>query len=381
MINAKNIYAQLQGISDLLNREELSKEEKESSGDELPEQQRESTEYEEKPSDEASDVPSTSQTFETEVLPTSARLFTKEKWTQTSKTQGKRTVKTQTIMKATSTFFRPTAPVPVAVQPLGNEMVTDTSIPISSTEEKSHNVMTNVTPEQEERTEVEVERSSSEDSPYERVGKDIEFDPGEASSTDTEVEESSDDENPDSSVVLVEGKSPQDQMKFIVYEEAILELFGKCGQCGSRCIVTVENKIGSSCKICVSCTLESVHYFEWTTGPSLFKMPAFHLLLASGIIATGMESSKVLRLFKALNIPNVKRRELSYIQKNYAIPAVYEVWQAEQSARLREIEEESIVIASDMRVDSPGHTGLFGSGSTLDMKRNLILDTQIIKVI
>lgn len=86
-------------------------------------------------------------------------------------------------------------------------------------------------------------------------------------------------------------------------------------------------------------------------------MPAFHLLLASGIIATGMESSKVLRLFKALNIPNVKRRELSYIQKNYAIPAVYEVWQAEQSARLREIEEKSIVIASDMRVDSPGHTG------------------------
>lgn len=213
MIKAKNIYAQLQGISDLLNREELSKEEKESSGDELPEQQRESTEYEEKPSDEASDVPSTSQTFETEVLPTSARLFTKEKWTQTSKKQGKRTVKTQTIMKATSTFFRPTAPVPVAVQPLGNEMVTDTSIPISSTEEKSHNVMTNVTPEQEERTEVEVERSSSEDSPYERVGKDIEFDPGEASSTDTEVEESSDDEDPDSSVVLVEGKSPQDQMK------------------------------------------------------------------------------------------------------------------------------------------------------------------------
>jgi hypothetical protein len=50
--------------------------------------------------------------------------------------------------------------------------------------------------------------------------------------------------------------------------------------------------------------------------------------------------------------------------------------------RLREIEGEPIVIviASDMHVDSPGHSGLFGSGSTLDMKRNLILDTQVIKV-
>ena len=42
--------------------------------------------------------------------------------------------------------------------------------------------------------------------------------------------------------------------------------------------------------------------------------------------------------------------------------------------------EEPVVIASDMRVDSPGHSGLFGSGSTLNMTSNLILDTQIIKV-
>ena len=34
-----------------------------------------------------------------------------------------------------------------------------------------------------------------------------------------------------------------------------------------------------------------------------------------------------------------------------------------------------------MRVDSPGHSGLFGSGSSLDVDRNKILDTQIIKVI
>ena len=33
-----------------------------------------------------------------------------------------------------------------------------------------------------------------------------------------------------------------------------------------------------------------------------------------------------------------------------------------------------------MRVDSPGHCGVFGSGSTLDVDRNVILDTQVIKV-
>ena len=93
-----------------------------------------------------------------------------------------------------------------------------------------------------------------------------------------------------------------------------------------------------------------------------------------------METSKVLRLFDSLKIPNVKQCELSNILKNYVIPAVYSVWQTEQNARLKEIEGKPIVVASDMRVDSPGHSGLFGSGSTLDMGRNIILDTQVIKV-
>ncbi len=102
----------------------------------------------------------------------------------------------------------------------------------------------------------------------------------------------------------------------------------------------------------------SQHYFEWATGPCVSKMAAFHLLLASSILATGMESSKVLRLFQVLKIPNLKQCELSNILKYYAIPAVYNVWNAEQSSRLREAEGEPIVIASDMRVDSPGHSGL-----------------------
>ena len=109
-------------------------------------------------------------------------------------------------------------------------------------------------------------------------------------------------------------------------------------------------------------------------------MPTFHLLLASGIVSTGMESSKVLRLFNALKIPNIKQRELSNLLKFYVIPAVYQVWHREQLSRLNEIRGKAITIASDMRVDSPGHSGLFGSGSTLELDRNIVRDTQIIKV-
>ena len=225
-------------------------------------------------------------------------------------------------------------------------------------------------------TEVDIESTTSsisEESAASHIPVDV--------SSSTESDESSE-EDPDfdKRTVLVEAKPPQDQIKFIVFEESILDVFGRCVQCGSKCVVTAENQIGSCFKICIACSANSEHYFEWTIGPCVSKMAAFHLLLASAILTTGMESSKVLRLFQALKIPNLKQRELSNILKFYTIPAVYNVWNAEQSARLREAEGKPIVIVSDMRVDSPGHSGLFGSGSTLDMTRNVILDTQVIKV-
>ena len=200
-------------------------------------------------------------------------------------------------------------------------------------------------------TEVDVERvksSSSSTAETITLHSDLNI-PMETSSTESD-ESSEEDVDSEKRTILIHGKPPQEQAKFIVFEEAILDIFGKCVQCGAKCIVTMENQIGSSCRICISCTTEAEHSFEWSTAPSLFKMPAFHLLLASGILATGMESSKVLRLFNALNIPNLQQRELSNILKYYVIPAVYEVWQEEQSARLREVQGQEIVIASDMRV-------------------------------
>ena len=53
----------------------------------------------------------------------------------------------------------------------------------------------------------------------------------------------------------------------------------------------------------------------------------------------------------------------------------------EQHELLDDLKGKAIEIASDMRVDSLGHCGLLGTGSTLDVDRNVILDTQIIKVI
>ena len=103
--------------------------------------------------------------------------------------------------------------------------------------------------------------------------------------------------------------------------------------------------------------------------------------MAASILSTGMESNKPFRFMESFNILSIKRRELSNIQSAYVIPAVVSVWKMEQHKLLDGLKGKQVEIASDMRVDSLGHCGLLGAGSTLDVDRNVILDTQIIKVI
>ena len=83
-------------------------------------------------------------------------------------------------------------------------------------------------------------------------------------------------------------------------------------------------------------------------------------MITSGILSSGLECAKVLRLFHSLNIPCIKRREFTDLQSRYVIPAVVNSWNREKTSLVQEIKGTSRCIASDMRVDSPGHTGLFG---------------------
>ena len=189
------------------------------------------------------------------------------------------------------------------------------------------------------------------------------------------------DKEQDEPIILTSEKSVKDQLKFIVCEESIATTFSVCLKCGSRCSVLVTSIIGSYCKILISCSASAQHNISWSTGPLMNRLPAFNLLMAASILSTGMESNKTMRFMESLNILCFKRRELSNIQSAYVIPAVISVWKMEQHKLLDDLKGKAIEIASDMRVDSPGHCGLLGAGSTLDVNRNVILDTQIIKVI
>ena len=209
---------------------------------------------------------------------------------------------------------------------------------------------------------------------------DDEFSP--TSGEESESDEGHQEDNEARNLVTLSSDKPiQDQLKFIICEESMATTFRICFKCGSRCLVSVGDIIGSYCKFYISCCSSPEHNITWSTGPLLNRLPAFNLLMASTILSTGLECNKTLRLMESLNILCLKRREFSNVQSAYVIPAVINVWRAEQRKLLAGIEGKAIEVASDMRVDSPGHCGLLGAGSTLDPDRNVILDTQIIKVL
>ena len=239
--------------------------------------------------------------------------FVRSKSTQTTFAGlSSRSIKTQTLIDANSSFLFPIAET-------------------SETEAgKTHSFSAVSTSKGKDIVEVEVGEgsSASEQSSDKSDKQDYEFKPTEPT---PDSEDSCDEEsNSANQLILQQGKPPQEQMKLIVFEDAILEVFGVCRVCELECTVMIESQRGSSCTISSRCLSESNNHVTWVSGLTIHGMPVFHLLLATGVLATGMEASKVLRLFTALKIPNVKQREFSSIFKNHVIPTVYDVWQKEQ---------------------------------------------------
>ena len=124
--------------------------------------------------------PSTSQIFDPETFLFNPRPYAREKSTQTSKKLRKRSVKTQTALTATSTFFHVKSVLPPAQ-------------PVDATE-TAYDVAADAYEETEEATtEVDTKSSTSEES---ATGH-SEFVRVETLSTESEAEESCDDLYPD----------------------------------------------------------------------------------------------------------------------------------------------------------------------------------------
>ena len=69
------------------------------------------------------------------------------------------------------------------------------------------------------------------------------------------------------------------------------------------------------------------------------------------------------------------------IQRVYLIPSVLSTWNLHQKELFKTVENKTLMIGGDARMDSPGHSAKYGSYSIMDLESNKILDVQMIQVI
>ena len=170
------------------------------------------------------------------------------------------------------------------------------------------------------------------------------------------------------------------QTLYLVFESALLLLFSSCFYCS--CYTSVKKVVlGSFLRIIQTCSHCSRRR-TWESQPYIGKIPAGNILTSAAILYSGALPSKVLQMFRILNLATISRQTFFRHQSQYLQPAIHHVWKRSQELLLRSLKEKKnpIVLAGDGRSDSPGHSAKYGSYSILELTCNKIVDFKLVQV-
>ncbi|XP_039522036.1 uncharacterized protein LOC120475416 isoform X2 [Pimephales promelas] len=173
-------------------------------------------------------------------------------------------------------------------------------------------------------------------------------------------------------------KPPQDMVKYLVYEECLLELFKTCPTCSSVCKVIkfVKGTFLSVTQKCQSCSYSR----EWRSQPLLGSSPAGNLHLSAAVYYTGGSFMQTNQVLNALRVRTFSRTTHRNHVRNFILPSVLRKWRSHQSDLLERLKQRGTVsLGGDMRADGPGQCAKYGSYSMMDLRTNKIVDIQLVQ--
>ena len=176
-------------------------------------------------------------------------------------------------------------------------------------------------------------------------------------------------------------KPIEDQTKFLVFSSCLLELFERCPRCCGKTSGNIMYINGSMVKIEQKCaTCHYLHY--WFSQPFVGGKPAGNLLQSAGILFSGSIPTKILKMYKFMNVPCISMSTYINHQKFYLYPSIAHVWFNYQQdyVNLVVAENRSVVLAGDGRCDSPGHCAKYGSFNVMDLQEGVVVDVQLVQV-
>ena len=118
---------------------------------------------------------------------------------------------------------------------------------------------------------------------------------------------------------------------FIVFISSFMALLTwcHCPRCGCQDTSNQVTEVGTlliMILICKSCMATSV----WHSQPYCCNIPAGNILLSAAILFAGATASKVLRVFRHMDVSCITTRTFFRHQNNVLIPAVHTLWDQQQ---------------------------------------------------
>ncbi|KAM4589258.1 uncharacterized protein V3H82_003375 [Fundulus diaphanus] len=167
--------------------------------------------------------------------------------------------------------------------------------------------------------------------------------------------------------------------KLIVFESCLMELFEKCPVCGRVCEIQKSIR-GTFCAIVQKCP-HCQHGRLWKSQPVIgHSTPAGNLQLSAAVCLSGASFFSVQKVFKAMQLQIHSYKQFRKHCCNFIEPAVLHKWKSDQTAILQQLSQEGrAILGGDMRTDSPGPGAKYGSYSMMDLKRNNVVDIQLVQ--
>eukprot|EP00795_Rhopilema_esculentum_P011047 gene11047-19898_t len=170
------------------------------------------------------------------------------------------------------------------------------------------------------------------------------------------------------------------EKKFIVFKSCLWELFTTCPSCNSNCTVEEKLQTGTQVSVLQSCSICG-YTRNWLSQPNYGHTPAGNIQLAGAIFFNGSSCSKVLRTLQSINIASISESTFYEHASRYLQPTVYHKWKCEQENLFQQLSqmEGGLVLGTDGRADSPGHSAKYGSYSVLEERINKVIDIQLVQ--
>ncbi|CAC5417815.1 unnamed protein product [Mytilus coruscus] len=171
--------------------------------------------------------------------------------------------------------------------------------------------------------------------------------------------------------------TPDEEKQFMMSESALAELLSVCRYCSGEAVALIKNTRGSM--VVINTVWLNGHVSIWKSQSSHNILPWDNLMTAIAILCCGSNSSKVLQMFRHLNIQTISSRTYNRLQTLYVSPSAIMAWDAEQTALLTDLYDKEVIAGGDARCDSPGYSAKYGLYTIMDLETSKILDFQFVQ--